>query len=71
MAVELLIGAGAAALVVAVVVAAVVALVVVLSGRARPAGVIIRDNASGVQAAHGQAERTNIQHNVGDIGPGI
>jgi len=50
MAVELLILAGAVALVAVVVVVAVIALVVVLSGR---------------------AERTNIQHNVGDIDPGI
>lgn len=50
MAAELLILAGAVALVAVVVVVAVIALVVVLSGR---------------------AERTNIQHNVGDIDPGI
>ncbi|MEU4451020.1 hypothetical protein AB0F44_06805 [Nocardioides sp. NPDC023903] len=50
MAVELLILAGAVALVAVVVVVAVIALVVVLSGR---------------------AERINIQHNVGDIDPGI
>ncbi|MGY0541297.1 hypothetical protein ACW14X_27545 [Nocardioides sp. YJ-D4] len=50
MAAELLILAGAVAVVAVVVVVAVIALVVVLSGR---------------------AERTNIQHNVGDIDPGI
>ncbi|MFJ2756402.1 hypothetical protein ACIO3S_12435 [Nocardioides sp. NPDC087217] len=50
MAAELLILAGAVALVAVVVMVAVVGLVVVLSGR---------------------AERTNIQHNVGDIDPGI
>ncbi|MER6936980.1 hypothetical protein ABTX24_25390 [Nocardioides sp. NPDC127514] len=50
MAAELLILAGAVALVAVVVVVAVIALVVLLSGR---------------------AERTNIQHNVGDIDPGI
>lgn len=68
MAAWLLILVGSAALVVVV---ALVVLVWVLSGRARPAGVIDTNNAPGVQAAHGHAERTNIQHNVGDIGPGI
>lgn len=71
MAAELLILAGVAALVVVVVVVAVVALVVALSGRGKPTGVISPDNAYGAQAAHGHAERTNIQHNVGDLGPGI
>jgi hypothetical protein len=64
MAAWLLILGGAAAL---VVVTGLVALAWMLSGRARPGGVI----APGVQAAHGQAERTNIQHNSGDLGPGI
>ena len=66
MAAVLLIVLGAAALVVVV---AVVALVWVLSGRAKPGGVINPNNDPGVQAAHGQAERTNIHHNFGDSGP--
>lgn len=68
MAAWLLILVGAAALVVVV---ALVALVWVLSGRAKPGGVIDPINDPGVQAAYGHAERTNIQHNFGDIGPGI
>lgn len=68
MAAWLLILVGAAALVVVV---AVVALVWVLSGRAEPGGVINPNNDPGVQAAHGQAERTRIQHNFGDAGPGF
>lgn len=68
MAAWLLILVGAAALVLVV---ALVALVWVLSGRAKPGGVIEPNNDPGVQAAHGHAERTNIQHNVGDLGPGI
>jgi hypothetical protein len=47
------------------------ALVWMLSGRARPGAVIDPNNGPGVQAAHGHAERTNIQHNSGDLGPGI
>lgn len=68
MAAWLLILVGVAALVVVV---AAVALVWVLSGRAKPGGVIDPNNDPGVQAAHGHAERTNIQHNSGGIGPGI
>lgn len=68
MAAWLLILVGAAALVVVV---AVVALVWVLSGRAKPGGVINPNNDPGVQAAHGQAERTSMQHRFGDAGPGI
>lgn len=54
-----------------VVVVTVVALVWVLSGRAKPGGVINPNNSRGVQAAHAQSQRTNIQHNFGDMGPGI
>jgi len=68
MAAWVLILVGTAALVVVVV---VVALAWVLSGRAKPGGVIDPNNDPGVQAAHGHAERTNIQHDFGDIGPGI
>lgn len=64
----LLILVGTAALVVVV---TVVALVWVLSGRAKPGGVINPNNDAAVQAAQGQSQRTNIQHNFGDMGPGI
>ncbi|MFJ9389414.1 hypothetical protein ACIRON_11380 [Nocardioides sp. NPDC101246] len=57
--------------VVLVAVLGVVALVWVLSGRAEPGGVIDPNNDPGVQAAQAQAQRTNIQHNVGDMGPSI
>ncbi|MFE7227219.1 hypothetical protein ACFU7D_20660 [Nocardioides sp. NPDC057577] len=50
---------------------AVVALVWVLSGRARPGHLINPHNDSGVQAEHAQAGRTDIHHNVGDMGPNI
>lgn len=68
MAASWLILVGAAALVAVV---GLVALVWMLSGRAKPGGVTDPNNAPGVQAAHGHAERTNIQHNSGDLGPGI
>lgn len=63
----LLILVGAAVLVVVV---ALVALVWVLSGRAKPGGVINPNNDPGVQAAHAQSQR-HIQNNFGDPGPSI
>ncbi|MFI5625183.1 hypothetical protein ACIA03_17085 [Nocardioides sp. NPDC051685] len=68
MAALMLILLGAAALVVVV---AVVALVWVLSGRAKPGGVINPNNDPGVQGARGQSERTNLQNNFGNPGSGI
>lgn len=68
MAAWLLILVEAAAL---VVVGAVVALAWVISGRAKPGGLIDPNKNPGVQAVHGHFERTNIQHYFGAIGPGI